>query len=108
MSTWFEALRSLISTVPMMALLLLFIRSWSTRLRRDIDDKQPKGEFEIYIKNFEEDLKEMNGEVKRSFDKLVTKIEEQTKFNTEYVKELARLTQRVDDLVRNENKVTGE
>jgi len=61
----------------------------------------PKEAYDVQVIAFKEDINNMNGEVKRSFDKLIEKIDAQTVINGDLKVEVAKLTQRVDDLVKN-------
>lgn len=99
-----EWLPQLIPIGAYSALLILFIKYWANNIRKDIDSKVDKNVYDIYTKLFEEAIGTVNIEVKESFDKLLTEMKDQGKINGELKVELAKLTQRVDDLARNNIK----
>jgi hypothetical protein len=57
--------------------------------------------MDIHVATLEGGIGAVNTEVKESFDKLLDEMKEQRKDNGDLKVELAKLTQRVDDLVKN-------
>lgn len=94
-------LKVILILAPIGGVLLLFIRLWTRSLEEKVKEKVNRDTYDLQITTFKEALDEMNGEVKESFDKLIERFDEQRKDTTEFKVEMAKLTQRVDDLIKN-------
>jgi len=113
MNEWWRLIETVLCIVPIGGVVLLFVKAWMADTHAKINQNStaiantsvPRSECTIHTAHFEKELTEMNGELKQSFDKLIAKIDEQQNGQKhEYTKiavELAKLTQRVDDALRN-------
>jgi len=104
MNEWWKLIQTALCVIPIGAIVLLFVKAWMTDTRTRIEKATPKSECLIHTEYFEKELTKMNREVKQSFDKLIEKMDEHKQDYNNVTIELAKLTQRVDDFLRNGNK----
>jgi len=108
MSSWIQAAQIAACIVPVGALILLFVNAWMKNVEQRITKKMNKSECDLHTQNFKEELGRMNGEVKESYDKIIAKLDEHKEDYIDVQVALTKLTQRVDDLVRNGNGLGGQ
>lgn len=101
MTSWIEVLKLILIIVPVGGILVLLIRSIFSNFDVRISRKQDKGECALHVKYFTKELDTLNGAIIKQYDSLALKFDEQTKIQTQIVIELAKLTQKVADLLKN-------
>lgn len=101
MTGWTEVLKLIFIVVPVGGILVLLVRSIFSNFDTRISRKQDKGECALHVNYFTKKLEELNGEIKKQYDVLIKKFDEQSKSNIQMIVELTKLTQKVDDFIKN-------